>query len=424
MAQFILSLFIASITFGPGFSAEIDDSTIFVEAFNAYQQKDYLLTVEKCDQLNQVFPDSPLRDVTLLLLARANLKSGDNERAAKSVAMFSAEFPESSLKSSVEDELKSLAGRHQKGEALTTDKALQLTARKIRSEALARERAAKLKLEMERAAKAKAEQERLARIKEEEERLEKERLLAEKLARASIKAAITLQDDAWLIPAGGNGAIPIEFSNKGKKSEDFFLTVTTAKEYGAFLARSNDSDESITRIQLAGGETFKGSIILRMPAEMVDGHRAAMMVKIVSAKFSDISFQKEATVISSAPLVRAVAKLAKQHVAPGENLRYRVTVLNVGSLPAQNLTVRLQLPSQVDFQGAPDFPFKQGPDGSLIFKIDQIDIGKLAEINLDVKVRENSAAGQELRGHVEIVNGILQRKDIFTASASIVQAKL
>src|ERR1035437_541069 len=101
--RFILSLIIIFIAFSSGSSAEIDDSSVFIEAFNAYQQKDYLLAIEKCDQLNQVFPDSPLRDVTLLLTARAALKSGDNERAAESIVLFTTEFPESSLKTSVED---------------------------------------------------------------------------------------------------------------------------------------------------------------------------------------------------------------------------------------------------------------------------------------------------------------------------------
>lgn len=421
--QLILSLLVIIISFTPVSSAEIDDSAIFVEAFNAYQQKDHLLAIEKCDQLNQVFPDSPLRDVTLLLLARASLKSGDNARAAKAAVQFSTEFPDSSLKTSVEDELKVLASRHQKGEVLAADKTLQMAANKVRSDVMARERAAKLKLEMERAAKAKAEQERLARIKLEEERREKERLLAEKLARASIKASISLSEDSWMVPVGGNGRLPIEISNKGKSSEEFLITVASAKEYDAVLAQGDKTDAPVTRLQLASGETFKGTVALRMPAEMVDGHRSPLSVKMVSAKFDDISFQKETTVVSSAPLVRAVAKLVKQKVTPGETLRYRVTVLNVGSLPAQNLTVRVQLPPQLDFQGAPDFQFKQEPNGTLVFNVDLVDIGKLTEIHLDVKVREGSAIGQELRGQVEIVNGTLQRKDIFTASASVIQAK-
>jgi uncharacterized repeat protein (TIGR01451 family) len=423
LTQLILSLLIVVIVFSTGNSAEIDDSTVFVEAFNAYQQKDYLLAIEKCDQLNQAFPDSPLRDVTLLLIARASLKSGDNERAAKALALFSSEFPDNSLKTSVEDDLKILLSRHQRGEVLTTNKALQTTARKVRSDRLDRERAAELKLEMERVAKAKAENERLARIKMEEERRENERLLTEKLAKANIQVAISLQEDLAPVPVGSNGSLPFEITNKGKNGEEFLLTITTAKEYAAILTRAGKTDGNIVRLQLAAGETFKGAVVFRMPAEIVDGHRSVMTIKAASTKFSDVAFQKDTVVISSAPLVRAVAKLARQKVAPGEKLRYRVTILNAGSLPARNLTVRLQLPPQIVFLGAPDISFMQEPNGTLVFKIDQVEIGKLAEINLDVKVREDSTVGQELRGHVEVVNGDLQRKDIFTASASVVQAK-
>ena len=394
----ILSLIVILIPFSSANAAEIDDATVFVEAFNAYQQKDYLLTIEKCGQLNQVFPDSPLRDVTLLLVARASLKSGDNERAAKSIIMFSTEFPESSLKTSVEEELKTLANRHQKGEILAPDKTLRTEASKVRSDTVAREQAAALKLE-------------------------KERLLAEKLAKESIIAAITPLESSLAVPVGGNGRLPIEIVNTGKNSEEFLLSVTAAKEYNAILTKADKPNENLTKLTLAAGETFNGSVLLRMPPEMVDGHRSSMTIKVVSAKFSDVSFQKETVVISSAPLVRAVAKLSKPKAAPGEKLRYRVTVLNAGSLPAQNLTVRLQLPPQIVFKGVSDIPFDQESDGTLVFKVAQVEIGKLVEIGLDVKVREDSSVGQELRGHVEVVNGSLQRKDIFTASASVAQAK-
>lgn len=420
VVQVVLSLFIFFTSCVSGHSVEIDDSTIFVEAFNAYQQKDYLLTIEKCDQLNQVFPDSPLRDVTLLLIARSSLKSGDRERAAKSVTLFSSEFPDSGLKTSVDDELISLAVRHQKGELLAPDVALQATARKVSADRIAREREAALKLEMERIAKVKAEQERLAKIKLDEERREKERLLAEKLAKESIKVAITLSENIGPVPVGSNGVLPFEISNTGKSSEELLLTMIAAKEYGAVLTKAGIPDERVTKIQLAAGETFRGAVQFRMPPGMVDGHRSAISIHVASAKFNDVNFQKETIVTSSAPLVRAVAKLAKQKVTPGEKLRYRVAILNAGSLPAQNLTVRLQLPPQIDFQGAPDISFNLELNGTLVFMVDKVDIGRLVEINLDVTVRENSSVGQELRGQVEVVNGNLQRKDIFTASASIV----
>jgi uncharacterized repeat protein (TIGR01451 family) len=157
-----------------------------------------------------------------------------------------------------------------------------------------------------------------------------------------------------------------------------------------------------------------------MPSDMVDGHRSAVTIRAASAKFSDINFHKDAVLISSAPLVRAVAKLAKPKVTSGERLRYRVTVLNVGSLPANNLTVRLQLPPQIEFISAPDFSFRQESNGIIAIKIDQVDIGKLSEIGLDVKIRDDVTIGQELRGHVEVINESLQRKESFNASASVV----
>ena len=419
--QLIVTLIIVFISFTAASSAEVDDSTVFIEAFNAYQQKDYLLSIEKCDQLNQVFPESPLRDVALLLTARANLKSGNNERAAKAVTLFTNDFPESSLTTSVEDELRELASRLQKGEILTANKNLQTAANKVRSDRLERERAAELKIQMERAAKAKAEQERLARIKLEAERIEKERLLAEKLAKESIKVSITLHQGTEVFPVGGSGHLPVEIANTGGSREEFLLTVTAAKGYVPFLVSVSKPDVQVNSVWLAPGETFKGTVAFTMPAEMVDGHRSALLVKAVSAKFADVGFHKEVLVISSAPLVRAVAKLAESKVSPGERLRYRLTVLNAGSLPARDLTVRLQLPPQIDFLGAPDVLFKQDPDGRLVFRVDQIGIGQLAEINLNVMVRGDSVVGQELRGHVEIINGSQKRKETFTASVSVVK---
>lgn len=420
MLQLSLSFLIVFIFIVPGQSAEIDDSAVFVEAFNAYQQKDFLLTIEKCELLNQVFPDSPLRDVTLLLIARASLKSGENERAAKSIALFSTEFPESSLKSSVEEDLTVLASRHQKGEILAAEKTLQMAARKVRSDSLARERTAELKRESERAARVKAEQERITRIKVEEERLEKERLLAVKLAKASIKASVTLQEEVWQVPAGGTGRLAVEITNKGKNSEDFLLTLSAPKEYNAALASADKPDKSIQRIQLAAGESFKGVVVLNMPAGMVDGHRSGVAIKVASAKFGDVTFQKDATLICSAPLVRAVAKFTSQKIITGEKLRYRVTILNAGSLAAKGLTVRLQLPPEISFLGAHDASVKQEQNGTLVFKIDEIDIGKLVEINMDVKIRETSAVGLELRGNVEVTNESLKRSETFPARATVI----
>ena len=160
-----------------------------------------------------------------------------------------------------------------------------------------------------------------------------------------------------------------------------------------------------------------------MSAIKLDGHRASLTIRAVSKKYSDVIQVKNAVLITSAPLVRVVAKLASPKVKPGEQLRYRITLLNIGSLSAEDLAVRVQLPPHLDFVGGPDMKFQQEENGKLVFRVERIDTGKLAEISMDVKVRENSPIGQELRGQVEVVNNRLQRKDVFTSSASVVQNK-
>ena len=143
---------------GTGFviAAETDDAAVFVEAFNAYQKQDYLLAIEKAAQLNQAFPESPLKDVSLLLIARSGIKSGDNELAAKTIVKFRAEFSDSALAGTIEDELLALGARHQNGEQLQPNTRLQAVALKTREDQQALERTAALKLEQEKLAKEKA----------------------------------------------------------------------------------------------------------------------------------------------------------------------------------------------------------------------------------------------------------------------------
>lgn len=154
-------------------AAESDDAAVFVKAFEAHQRNDYLLAIEKIEQLNRLFPDSPLRDVVLLLTARASYNAGDNHRAAKAVTVFINDFPESSLKSTIEEELLMLSHRQQQGEKLEPNKKLQETARKIRAESLSA---------------LKSEQERLTQEKREHERGVHEEFEAERKARKQTEA--------------------------------------------------------------------------------------------------------------------------------------------------------------------------------------------------------------------------------------------
>jgi len=406
----------------PCLATELDDSSLYIEAFNAFQKKDYLLAIDKVNQLTEFFPDSPLRDITLLLLARACLKSGDNALAAKTIAQFTTEFSDSPLKASVEEELLALAARRNKGESLSLDKTLRANARKVRNNELATEQARVLKAEQERQAKEKAERDRVIREKAETERKERERLAALKIAKEGIKLVIVMPSGNKPTEAGKNGQIPFEIINKSPTREEFLLSLPVSKEYDVLLASSEKPGEQLEKIALAPGEKRKGNLTFRMPSDRVDGFKTHLQIKAVSGTYNDITFSKEAVVTATAPLVRIVAKPQNVTVVRGENIKYHIAVLNAGSLAAQGLSVRVTIPSELDYVEAVGADFRQAA-GVVTFRIDSLETGRMVKLNISATVGENVVEKQELRIQVEVINGQLQRKDIFTSSPAVVQTK-
>ena len=109
---------ISSLFVSPALCQETEDSQVFIAGFNAYQQKNYAVSIEKMNEVLQKYPDSPLRDMALFWLARSYFKAGNQREAARYLSQFSKEYPDNSLKSTVEDELLSLTARYEKGEKL------------------------------------------------------------------------------------------------------------------------------------------------------------------------------------------------------------------------------------------------------------------------------------------------------------------
>jgi len=260
-------------------------------------------------------------------------------------------------------------------------------------------------------------------LQDEADRIENARLAAQIFAKSRIKAAVALQETGGAVPVDSNNSLSFEMINQGMDTEEYTVTLAAPKEFDAILTRANRTDEKITTLRLAPGETFKGKVLFRIPSGMVDGQRTSVAVRAVSTKYSDVFFEKESLVICAAPLIRVVAKLSKQEVAPGETVLYQLSLHNAGSLAARNVTVKLQLPPQVDPVGTPEVPFSKEASGLLVFTLDKIESDKRAEITVAVKVREESAAGQELLWNVEVIDGTLQKRTKSTERASVVRAK-
>ena len=409
---------------GAGFvvAAEIDDSSLFVEAFTAYQKTDYLLAIDTIGTIQQLFPDTPLRDVTLLLLARSALKSGDNELAAKAIVQFNSEFPANPLKAGIEEELLRLGRRWQKGERLPPAIPLRTAARKVRNEQMSVERSRAERIGQERLLAEKAEQDRMMLEKVAAERRDSERLVSEKALQESVMASISIPGDVQTVAVGQRGEIPFEIVNLGTSDEDFVLETSAPPGYEALVTVAGRSDDTLSRVTIGTAAPFKGSITFYMPPDKVDGHKAAISLRAVSGKYPHVVQTREAQIITAASLVRVVARPEKQMLAPGEQTRYHVTVLNAGSLPARGLDVRVLLPAQIEFLGE-DGSGHRETGGGILFKVDTLNSGKLADFTMDVRIREDSLIGQELRSKVEVVHTGLQIKEIFTSSVAVVQAK-
>lgn len=404
-------------------AAEIDDSALFVEAFTAYQNNDYLLAIDKIKTLNDVFPDTPLRDVTLLLLARSGMKAGENELAAKTINQFNKEFTSTPLTSTIEDELQNLGTRLGKGEKLKQNKALYAAAQKKRNEQIAIEKAAVLKIEQERLAKEKAEQARIAMAKAETERKERERIAAEKAEKASIKTAITLVQEGRTVVAGQKSSLPFEIANLGAKQEMFTIEAGGSQDYNMTFYSAENMTQPVTTVSIEPKQTFKGTLSFQMPPDKVDGHKIKIPLRVISTRYKDVEQSSELQLIAAAPLIRVVAKPAKTALSPGELTRYKITVLNLGSQPAGKLTARVVLPTQFDFVDAPGVTYRQEAAGVFVLMVDSLASGKLSEFNFNLKVREDSTVGQKIQGQVEIIDNKFLHKQSFSSVAAVVQKK-
>ncbi len=403
-------------------AAETDDSSLFMEAFTAFQGKDYLLSIEKLDRLEQLFPDSPLRDVALLLAARAQHRAGNNDAAALSVNQFSKEFGNGPLAASVEADLLTLGKRKQSGEKLSPNKQLHAAALKVRHEQQARERAAAMKAEQERLARERVEQERIAREKAELERRERERLAALKAARDAVR--FELESDAGLpvLETGSAAVVPFQLVNQGKESEEFSLEALLPAGVEGTITTQENRAQPVQKLTLQPRQRAALQVTFAMPPDRVDGARLSMTVTATSTKFNDLSKKRELTAVAAAPLLRVVSRLQEKAALAGLAASYKVTLLNVGSRPAKEIDLKITLPKPLKLVDAGGNGCWLENEQQAACRIAQLPQGQLTDRILKVETR-NDAAAETVRGTVEVLQTVLQLKESFPGAAFAITKK-
>lgn len=215
--------------------------------------------------------------------------------------------------------------------------------------------------------------------------------------------------------------VPFELTNKGNGQDSFYLASGFPADFNARFASVSAPELTINQTpQLAAGETFKGLLLLNVPANTIDGLRIAYPVKAASQFMPETSQSRVVSLVAAAPLLRSVVKADKSQLLPGESLQYRLTIMNLGSTTAQDVTLRLNYPAQYQPVGGTAAGFRQEMDAALVLDGIALKPGESRELTANFLLKDGALAKEELMVRADLLNNTLQTKSTFLSNASFV----
>lgn len=217
-------------------------------------------------------------------------------------------------------------------------------------------------------------------------------------------------------------AIPFEVVNRGNGNDSFYLESSFPVDFKARFASTDAPAVAISQTpELAPGEKFSGVVNLVIPPGSIDGFRISYPVKAASRLMSEASQSREVSLVTSAPLLRAVLRTEKTRPLPGETVVYRIAILNVGSTAAHDVTFRLNFPPQLEPVGYAAAGFKQEMKSALIIDGLQVKSGENREFTVSFQLKDDSLSGQELSTRAELINNPLKSTTTFVSNVAYVE---
>ncbi|WP_145022574.1 tetratricopeptide repeat protein [Geobacter argillaceus] len=228
--------------------------------------------------------------------------------------------------------------------------------------------------------------------------------------------------DAPSYEVGKQLSIPFEITNRGNSRDSFMLESSFPAEYGLRFVAAGAPDKLLTRTPpLNAGEKFKGVALFTIPSRYIDGEKVIFPVKAASEFDPVVSQSRGISLIASSPLLRAVIKTDKVQVLPGERVPYKVTLLNIGSAAARQLTMRLTYPPQYEPVDLSASGFREEGKGAVAVEGLQLASGESKEFSIAFRLKDEALARQELFVRAVTDNLSLKRTDAFLSAAAVVQ---
>ncbi len=226
----------------------------------------------------------------------------------------------------------------------------------------------------------------------------------------------TLQPPKTAVQVAHTTVIPFELVNRGNGSDSFYLASAFPAEYNARFVAVTAPEQALNQTPLlAPGEGFKGRLQLTIPASAIDGLRITYPVRAASRLSGDSSQSREISLVASAPLLRAMVKADRTEAAPGELVTYRVTLLNLGTLAAGDVSLRLNYPPQYEPVNAAGF--RQEMQAALVQDGIALKSGESRDFVVRFKVKEEALAREELVVRADILDEPLKEMATFHAAA-------
>ncbi len=218
-------------------------------------------------------------------------------------------------------------------------------------------------------------------------------------------------------------SVPFEITNRGNGNDSFNLESVFPAEYSSSFAAAAAPEQAITQTpSIAPGETFKGLIQLTIPASSIDGLRISYPIKASSGFSGEVTQSGEIRLTTTAPLLRAIVKTEKTLPLPGENLSYRVVLLNIGTTEARDVSLRLSFPPQLEPLDSSSSGLRQEGNSALTLDGIRLKPGESRELAAPFRLREDSPAGQEIVCRAELTDRRLNTVATFVSNPSSVKA--
>jgi len=238
---------------------------------------------------------------------------------------------------------------------------------------------------------------------------------------AKVPFELTIFPTEEAFEVGRETTIPFTISNHGSAPDRYKLSAGFPAEFDVTFAAVGKPKVSMTKTPpVAPQETFQGILKLRLPGKSIDGQKFAAPLSAQSQRSENATITRQVRLEAAAPLLRSVLKSHKSRVSPGETIDYRLTIMNVGSVAARKVSIRLFCSSPLEPIEPGLGGFTRETNGSLVQAGIGLGTGEMREFAMTFRVHENVAAGEKLTCRLETENQLLGTNSSVTEGSVVV----